>query len=46
MLGSCKVRDYRFIGNCGIIERERTGKKPITGDAVRPSGINPAQHHE
>jgi hypothetical protein len=34
MLGDCKVRDYGFIRNGGIIKRERSGKKSITGDTV------------
>jgi hypothetical protein len=30
----CKIREYGFVSNGGIIERERTGKETVTGNAV------------
>jgi hypothetical protein len=45
MLGGSKVWDYRFISNGGIIERERTRKKPVARNAMGECRVSIAEHY-
>jgi len=41
---TCEVWHDRFIGHGGIIKRKRTGKKPVTGNAMGIGRMSIAKH--